>query len=130
MTVHAMKAGAVAFLPKPFAKLELLAAVADALARSHDRDQNRSQDAEILARHASLTAREREVLDLVVAGLMNKIVADRLGIAEPTVKIHRGRMMKKMHARSIADLTRMAQRVASHAGSAPDRTPEPVGEFA
>jgi FixJ family two-component response regulator len=60
---------------------------------------------------------------------MNKIVADRLGIAEPTVKIHRGRMMKKMHARSIADLTRMAQRVA-HAGSAPDRTRDPVGEFA
>ncbi|MDM0069633.1 response regulator [Variovorax sp. J31P207] len=113
-TVHAMKAGAVAFLPKPFAKSELLAAVADALARSQGGDQDRRRDAETLARHASLSPREHEVFDLVVAGLLNKLIADRLGIAEPTVKIHRGRMMEKMGARSVADLVRMAERIALH----------------
>lgn len=117
-SVHAMKAGAIAFLSKPFAKLELLAAVADALARSRERDHDRRQDAEVLGRHASLTPRERDVFDLVVAGLLNKLIADRLGIAEPTVKIHRGRVMEKMHVRSVADLARMAQCIALHAASA------------
>jgi FixJ family two-component response regulator/signal transduction histidine kinase len=112
-TVHAIKAGAIAFLTKPFAKAELLVAVADALARSRKDQLDRRQDAEILARHASLTPREQEVFDLVVAGLLNKIVADRLGIAERTVKIHRGRVMEKMDARSVADLVRMAQRMAA-----------------
>jgi FixJ family two-component response regulator/signal transduction histidine kinase len=125
-TVHAMKAGAVAFLPKPFAKLELLAGVADALARSRERDHNRRRDAEVLARHASLTPREHEVFDLVVAGLLNKLIADRLGIAEATVKIHRGRVMEKMRARSVASLARMAQCVALHAASAPVLDQEPV----
>jgi FixJ family two-component response regulator len=123
-TVHAMKAGAVAFLPKPFAKSELLSAVADALARSRGSDQARRHDAEILARQTSLTPREHEVFDLVVAGLLNKLIADRLGIAETTVKIHRGRMMEKMGAASVADLVRMAERIALHTARAPmvDRT--------
>lgn len=111
-TVQAIKAGAVAFLTKPFAKAELLAAVADALARSHKDRHDHHQDEEILTRHASLTPREQEVFDLVVAGLLNKIIADRLGISDRTVKIHRARAMEKMGARSLPDLVRMAQRMA------------------
>lgn len=125
MTAHAMKAGAVAFLPKPFAKAELLAAVADALARSHLHARKRRQDADVLARHGSLTPRERDVFGLVVGGLLNKSIADRLGIAEPTVKIHRGRVVKKMNARSVADLVRMAECVASLAAPQPLRYPPP-----
>lgn len=110
-TVQAIKAGANAFLTKPFAKAELLAAVADALARNRRDRHDHHQDEEILSRHASLTPREQEVFDLVVAGLLNKVVADRLGIAEHTVKIHRARVMEKMGVRSVADLVRMAQRM-------------------
>lgn len=110
-TVQAIRAGASAFLTKPFAKAELLAAVADALARSRESRSTNERDGEILDMHASLTPREQEVFDLVVLGLPNKIIGDRLGIAERTVKIHRGRVMEKMGARSIADLVRMAQHV-------------------
>lgn len=113
-TVHAIKGGAVAFLAKPFAKADLLAAVADALARSRDDDHDRRQDADIVARHASLTPREHQVFDLVVAGSLNKIVAERLGIAEQTVKIHRARVMEKMGARSVTDLVRISGRVSDH----------------
>jgi FixJ family two-component response regulator len=112
-SVQAMKAGAVAFLQKPFAKIELLAAVADALKRSHDRDQGRRQQATLRTCHRSLTPREREVFELVVDGLLNKVIADRLGISERTVKIHRGRVMEKMGADSVADLVRMAGRLGS-----------------
>jgi FixJ family two-component response regulator len=112
-TVHAMKAGAVGFLAKPFTKDELLAAVGEALARSRERASARSEGAEFRSRYASLTAREREVFALVVAGLMNKVVADRLGIAEKTVKIHRGRVMEKLAAGSVADLVRMAERIGA-----------------
>jgi FixJ family two-component response regulator/C4-dicarboxylate-specific signal transduction histidine kinase len=114
-SVQAMKAGAVAFLQKPFSKIELLAAVADALTRSRDRDQGRRQQATLLTCHRSLTPREREVFELVVDGLLNKVIADRLGISERTVKIHRGRVMEKMGADSVADLVRMAGRLASMA---------------
>lgn len=110
-TVHAMKAGAVALLPKPFAKAELLAAVGDALSRSRARDTTRRQHAQVVACHESLTPREREVFDLVAEGLLNKLIADRLGIAERTVKIHRARVMSKMQADSLADLVRMAQQL-------------------
>ncbi|MGB8437731.1 MAG: ATP-binding protein, partial [Burkholderiales bacterium] len=111
-TVHAMKAGAVSFLAKPFTKRELLGAVAEALARSRMLATARKQDGELKARYESLTPREREVFTLVAAGLLNKLIADRLGTAESTVKIHRGRVMEKMGAASAADLVRMAERLA------------------
>jgi FixJ family two-component response regulator len=128
-SVHAMKAGAAAFLPKPFAQAELLAAVADALATSRQRAAARHQHAELLQRQRSLTAREAEVFALVAQGLLNKQVADRLGIAEGTVKIHRGRVMEKMTAPSVAELVRMAQLLAmlGTAAAAPSvAVPEPV----
>jgi FixJ family two-component response regulator/signal transduction histidine kinase len=107
----AMRAGAVHFLAKPFTKSELLAAVAEALARDRERDAARHERGALQARYDSLTPREREVFALVVAGLLNKVIADRLGAAEPTVKIHRGRVMEKMGADSVADLVRMAERL-------------------
>jgi FixJ family two-component response regulator/signal transduction histidine kinase len=110
-TVHAMRAGAVSFLQKPFAKGELLAAVADALARGRELEGARRESAELRGRYDALTPRESEVFALVAAGLLNKVIADRLGAAEATVKIHRGRVMEKMGATSVADLVRMAERL-------------------
>ena len=114
MSVRAMKAGAVDFLAKPFRDQDMLDAVAAALAR--DRFQRSALD-EVTALHAhfrSLTAREREIMLLVTGGLMNKQVAAQLGLSEITVKIHRGNVMKKMGARSLAGLVRMAEAVAAH----------------
>ncbi len=109
MTVRAMKAGAVDFLTKPFRDQDML----DAVARAIERDRKRREDERIVsdvqARFESLTPREREVLALVTAGLMNKQIATEIGLAEITVKIHRGHIMKKMGARSLADLVRMAE---------------------
>ena len=110
-TVQAMKAGAVSFLPKPFTKGELLAAVADAMVKSRAIETAREENAELRSRYKSLTAREREVFALVVEGLLNKIIADRLGAAETTIKIHRGRVMDKMGATSLPDLVRMGERL-------------------
>jgi FixJ family two-component response regulator/signal transduction histidine kinase len=110
-TAHAMKAGAVGFLAKPFSKAELVAAVDEALARAGELDAARRERTELRHRYASLTSREREVFALVTAGLLNKLIADRLGAAEATVKIHRGRVMEKMSAGSVADLVRMAERL-------------------
>ncbi len=107
-TVHALKSGAVDFLAKPFTKEELLASVAEALVRRRDIDDARTKHGEISARYKSLTPRERQVFDFVAAGLLNKLIADRLGAAEGTIKIHRGRIMEKMGAASVADLVRMA----------------------
>jgi FixJ family two-component response regulator len=109
MTVRAMKAGAVDFLTKPFRDQDML----DAVAMAIERDRNRRKDEKILSElrtlYASLTPREQEVLALVAAGLMNKQIAAEIGLAEITVKIHRGHIMKKMGARSLADLVRMAE---------------------
>jgi FixJ family two-component response regulator len=109
MTVRAMKAGAVDFLTKPFRDQDMLDAVTAAI----ERDRNSRDEAKILsdlrARFGTLTSREREVMALVTAGLMNKQVAAEIGIAEITVKIHRGQIMRKMAAKSLADLVKMAQ---------------------
>lgn len=109
MTVRAMKAGAIDFLTKPFRDQDMLDAVTAAI----ERDRNSRNEAKILshlqAHFATLSAREREVMALVTAGLMNKQVAAEIGIAEITVKIHRGNIMRKMAAKSLADLVKMAQ---------------------
>lgn len=108
---HAMKAGAVDFLTKPFTRAELLAAVAEALARGRAIDAERKERAALQRRYETLTPREREVFGLVAAGLLNKVIGDCLGAAEATVKIHRGRVMEKMNAESVAELVRMAERL-------------------
>ncbi len=109
-SVRAMKAGAVDFLVKPVEAAPLLAAVADALERDRAARAREHGRQDLDARLASLPPREREVMDLVVAGRLNKQIADDLGIAEKTTKVHRGRMMKKMGARTVADLVRIVTR--------------------
>jgi FixJ family two-component response regulator len=104
-----MKAGAIDFLPKPFRDQDML----DAVMRAFDQDRKRRDEEKAVSqlRHLfeTLTRREREVLTLVISGLMNKQIAYRLEVSEITVKIHRGQVMKKMEARSLADLVRMAE---------------------
>lgn len=110
--VAAMRAGAVHFLQKPFSDDEILTAIGEALALAAERAVARHARDVAAQAHASLTPREREVFALVVEGLMNKVIADRLGVAEKTVKVHRSRVMDKMGARSVADLVRMAAHLA------------------
>lgn len=113
MTVRAMKAGAVEFLTKPFRGQELLDAVQEAIARDREAWDGRAQMAEISARYHTLTAREKEVMALVAQGLLNKQIAADLGTSELTIKTHRGRVMEKMQADSVADLVRMSERLKS-----------------
>ena len=108
MAVQAMRAGAVAFFPKPVQLAELAAAVHDALTRESSMRETSIHRAAIEDRLWHLTAREREVLTLVVSGYMNKQIAAELGTAEKTVKVHRRRVMQKMHARSVAQLVMMS----------------------
>jgi len=111
MSVQAMKDGAVDFLQKPLDEKELLAAVDRALARCRAARAEQAERDVIQRRYDTLTPRERQVLGLVVAGLLNKQIAANLGAAEKTIKIHRGRVMRKMAAASVADLVRMSQRL-------------------
>jgi FixJ family two-component response regulator len=109
MTVRAMKAGAVEFLPKPFRDQDMLDAVQLALKRDQTRREAEQADAQFRRNFERLSSREREVMALVAAGFMNKQIAFQLGLAEVTVKLHRGNLMRKMSAQSVAELARMAQ---------------------
>ena len=111
MTVRAMKAGAVEFLTKPFRDQDLLDAIQQALERDRSAREQRGKIEELRMRFDSLTPREREVMALVVAGLLNKQIAGELGTSETTVKIHRHQVMEKMGAGSLAELVRMADRL-------------------
>ncbi len=111
MTVRAMKAGAVEFLTKPFRGQELLDAIQEAIGKDRVARNDRAEMAELRARYDSLTPREKEVLKLVASGLLNKQIGAELGTSELTIKTHRGRVMEKMAADSLADLVKMAERL-------------------
>jgi FixJ family two-component response regulator len=111
MSVRAMKSGAIEFLTKPFRDQDLLDAIAEGHARDRAWLNNERELSELLLRYNSLTPREQEVMSLVVSGRLNKQIAADLGITEITVKVHRGQVMRKMHASSLPDLARMSDKL-------------------
>ena len=111
MTVRAMKAGAIEFLTKPLVEGDVLESIRQAIARDRAVRDHHAESGELRARNASLTPREQEVMAWVVSGLLNKQIAGELGISEETVKVHRGHVMRKMKADSLADLVRMSERL-------------------
>lgn len=111
MSVQAMKAGAVGFLTKPFRDQDLLDAIEQAIELDRASRGQRDEIAELRRRHELLTVREREVMSLVVAGLLNKQIASELGTSEKTVNVHRSHLMQKMQAKSLAELIRMAEKI-------------------
>jgi FixJ family two-component response regulator len=116
MTVKAMKSGAVDFLTKPFRDQDLLDAVSQALSRDRQRRSETKSQVDLQNLYLALTPREREVMSLVAKGLMNKQIASEIGVTEITVKVHRGRVMKKMGANSLADLVRVHDVLRGAAG--------------
>ena len=112
MSVRAMKAGAVEFLTKPFRDQELLDAVHQAIERDRAARRQQAEVAELAERYESLSLREREVMGRVLRGLLNKEIAGELGISDATVKLHRGKVMHKMQANSLAELVRMGEKLA------------------
>ena len=113
-SVQAMKAGAVEFLTKPFADRDLLDAIQQAIKRDRVARRQQAEMAELYDRYDSLTPREREVMEWVVSGLLNKQIAAELGTSEITVKVHRGQVMQKMQADSLASLVRMSEKLGIH----------------
>jgi FixJ family two-component response regulator len=111
MTVQAMKAGAIEFLTKPFREQDLLDGIRRAINSDRATRLKREKLADLHRRYQSLTAREREVMARVVTGMLNKQIADALGITEKTIKVHRGHLMQKMQTSSLADLVRSAERL-------------------
>jgi FixJ family two-component response regulator len=120
MTVQAMRAGAVSFLTKPVHLTDLVAVVREAITLDARVRRIRAHRAVLECRLAALTPREREVLQLVVSGSMNKQIAAQLGTAEKTIKVHRGRVMQKMHARSLAELVVLCSQAGVHGDGAND----------